>query len=360
MSRKHHRYGLALAALLTSACRGEMPPDPPPAPRPLGAPCALDADCTAGLACWQSDLIGDPWCTRDCAIDDDCPLGARCADVEPNLEGEGWIRKCAPACTREPGTRGGCPAGFSCEGDGVCEPNACASDAECFDGATCEASSGRCRSGGNPAQTADGPCVEDADCRAPSGVCLSDECYHLDCDLGGDYACAAGEVCFAYFPGDQTTPSYRCKRACEAGLDATSPTEPGACEPGEICWPPERAVYPPVPSGHCDGPLAGEFVPGDPSARIGDPCTSVADCPNPLGYGYCSERSGCQLIACAVAAFGGRDPCGAGAICYHEDPPPAGVTPDEAAIFRAGLCLRLCSDVDPCPSGRTCSEVGCV
>lgn len=358
MSRKSHC--IALLVVVAGGCRADRPPDPPPGPRPVGSSCAVDTDCVAGLECWQSDLIGDPWCTRDCATDDDCSLGARCSDVEPNLVGEGWIRKCAPTCAREPGTRGGCPFGFSCEGDGVCEPNACSIDAECPGDATCEASSGRCLSGARPDAVADGPCADDADCRAPNGICLSGECYHLDCDLGGAYACPAGEVCYAYLPGDATTPSYRCKRACEPGVDATSPSDPGACMAGEICAPPEAALYEPAPSGHCERPLGGSFLAGDPSARIGDPCADVGDCPNPLGYGWCSPSRGCALNGCAAAAFGGSDPCGAGAVCYFEDPPPAGASPEEAATIRAGLCLRTCDDADPCPPGRSCQEGVCL
>lgn len=356
-ARRRQRFSTfassALAAVALVFASGGCRPAPavgPGDPQPLGWPCVVDADCTAGLECWQPELIGGPWCTRACAVDDDCPLGARCTDVEP--DDEGWVRRCVPSCAREIGSRGGCAADMRCERDGVCQPGACRSDADCF-GGTCELGSGRCIRGASPGASADGPCAEDSDCRPPAGSCISGECYHLDCDLGGAYACPEGEVCYAYLPGDDTSPYHRCKRACTAGIDAATPTRPGACEPGEICVPPEAALGGPAPSGHCALPLGGSYVAGTPGARIGDPCTSVADCPNPLGYGWCSAR-GCAISNCAAAALEGTTPCGAGAVCVHDDVAPAGFDAEAAAYLRAGFCARTCSDTDPCPAGLAC------
>jgi hypothetical protein len=338
---------------ILGGCRGAPPGMvEPPAGGSLGEPCSFETGCVAGLSCWQSDLIGDPWCTRDCETDDDCPLGAVCADVEPDLESDGWIRKCAPTCTREVGARGGCPTAMRCEAGGVCEPNACELDAECPSG-SCEIASGRCLSGGNPDAAAEGPCVDDADCRPPNGLCLSGSCYQIDCDLGGDYACRDDEVCHAYLPSDALRLLHRCRRACEPGVDATTPTDGGACDRGDICIPGEAALGAIEDRGVCGSPI-GAFVAGTEGVRISDPCDSVADCPNPFGYGWCSPTQGCRMEYCGSSAFT-TDPCGAGAACLVLDPVPFPASIEETASLRAGMCVRTCSPDDPCPSGLSCN-----
>lgn len=350
--------GCAVLTALIGGCLVEEE-DPPPidVPLALGAPCERDTQCLAGLTCWQSDLLFTAWCTRECATDDDCPLGSGCVEVEPSLVDEGSILRCAPRCERAAGSRGGCPQHMSCDEGGLCSPfTTCDLDEICGDG-RCELASGRCvTTDGNPSAGADDPCREDTDCRSPNGICLSEECYHLDCDLGGDYACKAGEICDAYFPSNRTNPTFRCKRVCEPGVDAISPTEGGACLDGEICVPPEAEEGPVAASGQCDEPL-GEFFVGREDARILDPCETVADCRNPLGYAYCGSR-GCQLNYCAAAVFAGEEPCGPGGVCLFLDPPPEGVTPEEAASYRSGSCARLCDESDPCPAGSTCSAQG--
>lgn len=339
---------IATMMVLATACQGQPPPPPP---GPVGAECTVDADCAAGLSCMDEDWTLDGVCTRPCEEDANCPAGSRCALVDI-LGGETLVMRCAQRCDRVNGARGGCREGFQCAYGGVCTLG-CSDRATCVD-STCELASGRCLGDGDPGARTGDACSVATDCR-PSGGCAGGRCVHLDCDLGGEYACAEGEVC-ATQPWPYDLAWGRCFTACEPTVDAVSADDPGPCSRGETCHPPEADPAGMAERGFCALPYEGFAA--DPDALVGDPCSTVADCPNPFGWGVCLDGY-CTIIWCGAAAVAGMDLCGAGADCFRLEIDEMAVSSRDRVFAELGICLRDCrEDPSVCGPSTSCQEVG--
>lgn len=109
----------AAAALVACQTCTDETPWPALADEPLGARCAGDGDCAAGLGCL------DRTCTVSCAGGLGCPAGSSCISDHT----------CLPPCTGDGDCLLGHTAGWclGALGDepGFCVPRPCSSDAAC-------------------------------------------------------------------------------------------------------------------------------------------------------------------------------------------------------------------------------------
>lgn len=347
---------IALASL--AACRSS---DPTTTPGGVGAACHGDLACALGLTC---TLVIDGFdlgavCTRSCLYDDDCPSGSRCGPSGFTDAGE-VLTSCLRVCDRTEDVASACgdtSSLYACEYDGLCTVLAC--DPDLCSSGHCDARTGDCITGGNPAARVDDPCSSDADCRPPRGSCEGGRCVEYDCDRGGEYACAAGETCVASSVDGGTTDTltYSCARTCTIGVDATGPTSGGACVDGQLCVSDELD-----PGGLASGSFCGwynmhTYVTGDPTAHVGDACARNDDCPSPFGYGLC-DGGRCALRFCNTTAFAGMpDPCGPALHCVSFVPPGPQTRIREVAAH-AGACLQACDAAGGCGSGMICNVGG--
>lgn len=316
----------------------------------IGGPCATDADCRAGLECFSGASEARVWpggyCTRSCRTDDDCGGGARCGQAY--RDGTGGVDRCLAPCERIAGERGGCREGYACSYDGACTVG-CTTDEQCISrdqdppagrappspGASCELSSGRCRTGANPGARHGDACTENSDC-SPSAACFDAAgCLNTQCDLGGDRACPASAICYGIPTGWDLRLSL-CVPRCVPGVDGRN-RDGDACPRDWACNPGDSAV-PALESGYCF-----PFFPHNAATSFGR-CDSDDDCANPLGHSFCEQETGfCVARFCAAEAY--RDvpelACPAGGVCVTPDPatfdPP--LSPSDEQWVRLGSCI---------------------
>lgn len=362
--------GPLIAALgLLSACgtSGPLPMgDSGPPLGAVGAPCTTDADCLARLTCFVGATGARAWpggyCSRDCT-QEDCPTGSRCGEAYYDPATDTSHYQCLAECDRADGTTGGCRAGYFCMFDGVCHVG-CSSDAECttldYDlgaplsrpGSTCELATGRCTRGTSTGGDTGASCSTDADCLGPYGICQGGTCLRGNCDLGGAYACHAGQECVD-FPITQFQSIAICTPDCTIGTDGL-PGAPGPCRPSiDACVPAHQDYGDRATHAFCY-PTPGAQRTGSTSATVGSPCSTDADCPNPLGYGFCSGGS-CQVAPCMASELAGMDVCGAGARCVTTTVDPAIATRFLLRDAELGTCVRDCtSSPSACEAPTTC------
>ncbi len=336
----------------------------------VGAACAADTECRAGLTCFTGPEGGRAWpsgyCTRPCT-DEDCPSGALCGEAYVEADGT-TATYCLTACERVSGERAPCRDGYTCASGGTCRVG-CSTDAECelvdidpgtprsFPGSTCEVTTGRCVRGSPAGGEVGDTCVSDLDCRGPSGVCIDRSCYRAHCDLGGVHACSAGQVCVGVVLNAFQLLHF-CAPTCEIGVDGIVGS-PGRCRASEACVPPEADFSRTATTPFCSLTTPGGGAAGSATATIGDACTTIDDCPNPLGYGVCSDGI-CAATYCATPMIEGRDICGPGAGCAILDVEPSGSARWVSYFGSLGVCQRRC-DMDPtvCEGGSVCSAGFC-
>lgn len=324
---------------------------------PVGGACATEADCRAGLQCDDglADSRGRGWpegyCTRGCSTDADCPFGARCA-VRYFDDADNEVLGCMATCERDAASRGGCRDGYVCSFDGLCDLG-CTTDEHCRNAgrpnAVCELDTGRCNFG-EVAGALDGDdCSIDADC-GPHQTCIVGRCTTYNCDLGGEWACTNGWTC-------STLPL-----AWDALLSLCSPPCDfmGTCPAASECVPEEAD-----PSGAATGPhcflSASNGGGASPDARIGDACSTNADCPPRGGLESC-QNGFCTSLYCAAASLpSALAGCEDGAVCWTVDLDPDVVGRTNSEFAALGVCRRDCSaDADVCSAGQTCFEGACV
>ncbi|MFO0714783.1 MAG: hypothetical protein U0353_33395 [Sandaracinus sp.] len=340
------------------ACSSTEPPpdaavvDAAAAPlQPVGGPCTSDTDCRVGLECFTGPPDARPWpegyCTRACVMDDDCSGGGRCG---PAYYDGTEVLRCLAPCEREAGARGGCREGYACAFDGVCVAG-CTNDEQCVSrdydppsgrdgsspGATCELGSGRCILGANPTAQHGDPCTENQDC-GPAAACFGAAgCLNAQCDLGGERACPTDAVC-APIARHWDVHVNLCLPRCQPGVDGRDRVG-DACAPGWACLPGE-SFLPALDTGACF-PFLGPI--GRESARMG-PCTTDADCPNPLGFIYCdTEHHVCVGAFCAAPSLSGVPElaCPPGGTCMVQDPAELAMPPSPAdrVVLGLGTCV---------------------
>lgn len=334
----------------------------------VGGACASDLDCRTGLTCFTGAPGARPWpsgyCTRACTMED-CPSGSRCGELYTDDTGATHY-SCLATCERDFASAGGCRPGYLCMYDGACHVG-CSSDAQCesidFDqgapimhpGSTCDVATGRCARGNLTGGADVGEaCTAETDCRGPSAFCNAGRCVRANCDLGGPFACSAGQECIGLRATDFQTLGF-CALDCTFGTDGV-PGSPGACAPSDACLPAEADDADRATHAYC-APTAGAGMTGDATAHFGGACTTVADCPNPYGLAVCSGGV-CQEPFCAAASIASFDLCGTGATCLTLDAPDAN---DRYVVHGAplGFCFADCTTDTDCAGGFTCNTGHC-
>ncbi|OIP36971.1 MAG: hypothetical protein AUK47_14445 [Deltaproteobacteria bacterium CG2_30_63_29] len=129
----------------------------------IGASCAADGDCDAGLTCMTNFVFG--YCSKACVSDGDCGSDGACID-----QGGGTMR-CMDGCTNN----SQCRFSYSCtvrDGSGVCDVDATTDAVR------------------NPSGQPDGqPCVNDINCQGGTCIVADDfpggYCTTMDCDIVG-------------------------------------------------------------------------------------------------------------------------------------------------------------------------------
>ncbi|NOY91875.1 MAG: hypothetical protein GXP55_11815 [Deltaproteobacteria bacterium] len=379
--RKFSWLGLALTLVFSAACGDDSAPSDagdaradaaPDGSAPLtglvGSACVEDADCLAGLSCFEGPDGARPWpggyCTRDCSSAGDCPGGSVCGIAYD--DGTASYDLCQAICSREEGSRGSCREGYQCARQGYCTIG-CSSDDQCHTNdtypgppsyepsASCELSSGRCLHGTVPTAQDGDACGSNADCRPPAGFCVLGVCVNANCDLGGAYACGTGQQCIGWSTGFDSWVSV-CANSCRQGVDGLGGVSADdRCAFGFWCAPPEAD-----PSGRATQPYCGlkaVGVGGSTTATMGSPCTTEADCPLALGYGICAAGT-CSAAYCAAPSLADQDICGPGAVCFAPEADRANLG-WRSVPPSLGQCVRDCSsDASVCEAPTTCSATG--
>ncbi len=380
--RRAMSLGLSLTLFIMAACGDDSAPADasvdavpadasPPVMGLVGSACAVDRDCLAGLSCFTGPAGARPWpegyCTRDCSSADDCLGGSVCGLAYGAVDGT-FRNMCLLRCSRERAARGACREGYTCGWQGFCVVG-CGSDEQCrvddtWPGpaldrpdASCEISSGRCRSGTAGGRPDGAACASNADCAAPSGRCLLGECHSSDCDLAGADGCPAGEECVGLDIGFDSWANV-CLTSCRAGLDGRDGAAADErCGSGFDCRPAGadpagRATMPFCdPTGTPYGTSGG--------ATMGDACVTASDCPAALGYAECVSGI-CSAFYCAAPELAGQDLCGPGARCItptEVDRATEGFVVSQVGL---GVCLRDCStDASVCAGASVCQAGSC-
>ncbi len=96
----------------------------------LGADCAADAQCEAGLRCREGRC--DPGAGRmESCSEDECAFGLVCAGDTPEA------RRCTPPSAACSDARARCAVGYSCDIQFACVPSPGAGSSSCLDGTHC-------------------------------------------------------------------------------------------------------------------------------------------------------------------------------------------------------------------------------
>jgi MYXO-CTERM domain-containing protein len=327
----------------------------------LGAPCAADADCSAGLICLlpQSTELGPGGpagglCTLQCAVDDDCRT------VNETAVCESWDDTYAGYCfesctinswfgpeldpTKCHGRQDMVCDSFECSplclGAAICFPH-CARDDQCGVGLFCNPADGLCESSPSEGDPPGSPCDVSAD--ACSGWCYGGVCLE-PCVIGAPLTCSSstggssqGAACVIPWDGSGVGDYGLCAELCDCSSECPDTT---FCEPWDfggrfdaagVCTPgPRPSAAPDCLNGSAGSGSALGCTYGAVHACKTAACLGTADCLPSGEYSECKcIASGDAGSADAGAASGGSgsDAGGAG---------PAGTGGESAPRSAAG------------------------
>lgn len=405
-----------------------------------GDPCQTNADCSSGTCLTQA---GSGWaggyCTKTCTSDTDCSAGSRCvaSSSGPSMclrtcSSSGDCRGAGYACVNpDGGTTSVCDAYGGGTG-GIGDP--CQSTADCAGGTSAQCATGTsgfpggyctvsCESGGKcpTASTclplgANGPsvcqknCSADSDCRTGYG-CQDAGSGVKTCSPGGQSGgtSSTGSTCTQ----DTQCKRYTCRDEASTGWRGgycTGPcTQDSDCDSGAHCAEKRQVPNSNQMSGYClesctsdsdcrtgyhcwdeDGDGVTECAPwGSGTGEVGDPCTTIDQCPGggaaecnlvtsgfPMGYctescssGTCPTDSHCskanfgdyrqcldsvccnQYVTCTVDTQLNRDSCPQGQHCDTSINLPNG---GHYCVFDN----ERCTGTSACPDGHLCASDG--
>lgn len=301
-----HRTALALFLVLAAACDADVS---------LGASCAYDSECAAGLACRFGRCRAECLSARDCDEGLECVVGAAGGACSVPQD-----RGCTVA---------GCSDGLVCDDDVCrqpCTERACASEMQCVDQV----------------------CVR----AAPSdgGTCAA-----APCDPVRDCGCASGQRCAVVSGAPACVGAGGSASAGDACADAAECAAGLGCHQG-LCY--EYC------SEHEDCSTAGTWCESEapPGVRdLGDAraCSQACDaltgegCPE----GTCALGVGAEGLVSWCATVGSiaiGETCSATYECV-----PRSFCEGSTLGGSDRACRAVCTDFGTsCPSGGTCVEVG--
>lgn len=354
--------------------------------------CSSDADCEGGLECAVgSGDFGEGTCFDpdsavgdECAEDDECPVGGFClaedfagwpggACITTDCDyasgmgcGEGAV--CAEGnfgglCLAGCETDDDCRDSYGCVADGTypdrmtCRP-ACTSDDACAGSSVCNPALGTCDDpfsdgllgeacGRGIGPCTGGTCLREFDTGLPGAFCT-----YVGCTLGpdADDGCPADGVCVEGSGENLCFASCEDDDDCRAGyacrpVDEDDATRGmgcfAACENDSVCANDDFSCN--VGTGLCTEAFE--------SARLGEPCEDLEDCPG----GLCLDEAGEGWPAGTCAAPGCPLTMDAtGQLC-----PSAGVCVDDGDDDDLGYCLIACTtDTTSCRPGYACVALG--
>jgi hypothetical protein len=368
-------------------------------------PCSTDADCGTGATCLGADAeTGETGnCFASCTYNRDdnggCRDGYACLRATatgtegicysphyaigeaPGLCDEGNDTICqVERCDENDGAAGDCVdngiEGVQTPGDCAESPSPCAAEgvanpANNYDRlwfnadnpTRCNNETHYCEHPGDDTADVGDTCEEDWDCPTNAGLCLTFDvsgtdtsyCTSLDCDLGGDFACGAGNVCNLRALG-----APACLESCTTGGGAGITTNPatwrtndGGCAPGFGCyWDGMTAAS--AANGACVPGVFNDVT----TPNTGTVCDTDDDCWSPFGRGTCIEFNNgvkmCTVRDCLtpLAPFAGSMMPDQG--CGQADAVCVGISPDDESF---GACFQSCTVGDDCDPELDCAPI---
>lgn len=294
-------------------------------------PCSIDQECQPCGLCQQNFCAPKPvdLADRTCKA---CQVDADCGDGYCHRFSTGF--RCVQKCNAE----GCCPAGSYCSilstqgvlvkracmpDTGACSPLACASDATCGLGETCQA--GTCKPNPPPlAPQVCQPCYSSGQC-GNNGFCqnsLSGLGFCTQSCGAGDF-CPNGFACQATGPGiRQCLPQASCFQACTADAD---------CPTGQTC---NQSV--------CSRPAG---------STEGEPCSQTKPCQGDLFCLSDTPTSGRCVKPCGPRSGAAGSPCGPNNACND---PALGCR----SFFGVSGCFEDCAATNTCKLGGACTSLG--
>lgn len=338
----------------------------------VGVSCDETVACMSGYVCESGFCVaclpsgaegpaGDDNCTDD--IDNDCDAVRDAMDPD-----------CMPACLVD----ADCSNGDPCDGDEVCQGNACAGGIavdcsnvddpfNCVVG-VCNSANGVCEAHTTPDG---GPCSDGVFCTVgescAAGICQSgetnlcteviDACNSAICDEEAG-ACVAVPVICAL----DTNP---CTLDCDPSIGCNAPAPDGtACEAGEFCTSGDSCLLGNCTEGSLNACDDEDDCTLDTCSEEYDLCTYVPDLDllteGLLVAGTCDDAidNDCDGqvdsadIECNTCT--GNNDCSDGNFCTNN------VCEDGSCTNPGRVDGIDCNDDDPCTSGDSCSDGVCV
>jgi len=344
--------GTLLLLLGLSACGPTIAPGQAD-PGAIGAPCAVDDDCSqvSNPSCLRMGTEG--YCASDCSSlgQFDCPDGSVCEEL-----GDQAVY-CVDGCCGD----GDCRDGFrcarrpdldtyldltACASPGVCLLS-CTSDAACEVGYRCNTTSGECVPKKSIEAGVGTACTQASDCNSntcltgfPGGYCTS--------PCGTQYqTCEPGSECYAQGEGGST-----CYQSCQTSDE---------CRSGYRCQVVAASTETDKQRGycvpHCESTGCDDGFHCDP---VSGACDAGAASPGPIGA-FCASGGECASGQCDTNQPNGycTSSCGScDGVCVDATCRSACDNPGDCRfgyLCDGGACIAACRQDGDCETGKVCS-----